>query len=125
MSIEQSFTPTVGLGSETTAQVLRPLGDKILVRAVKPDVADGRESRIVIPETVVNEKTWATYQVVRLGTKREKGPKCAKCGHKTERPFDVKEGDYVAIKPFAGIELKMQGVEHRIVTSDELMGVYV
>lgn len=104
---------------------LRPIGDKILVRAVKPDVADGRELRIHIPETVVNEKTWATYQVLRLGTKREKGPKCGKCGHKTERPFDVAVGDIVALKPFAGIEMKMNGVEHRIVTSDELMGVYV
>lgn len=106
-----------------TLQTLRPLGDRILIKLVKPDFVNGRDYKIIIPETLA-EKTWSTYQVVRLGTKREKGPKCSQCGHKTEKPFDVKEGDVVSIKPYAGIEFKSDGEEYRIVASDEMTGVY-
>ena len=97
---------------------LKPIGDRLLVKAVKPDTG-----KIVIPEAAI-AKDWSVYQVVRLGTKREKGPKCAQCGHKTEKPFDVKPGDVVSLKPYAGVEFKVDREEYRIVTSDELMGVY-
>ena len=91
---------------------VRPLADRLLVRRIeeKETVKGG----IIIPDTA-KEKPMESL-VVALGTGKmdDKGKKV---------PFEVKKGDRVLVAKYGGTEIKLDGKEYRILTSDDVLAV--
>lgn len=85
----------------------KPIGDRILVKAAKTET----ESKIVIPETVAEKPRF--FEVVRVGTKR-----------KHDEPFDVQPGDIVLVALFGGTDIRVDGQDFRIITSDDILAKY-
>lgn len=91
---------------------VRPVGDRILVEAVEEKEA--KKGGIIIPETA-KEKPMESL-VVALGTGKtdDKGNKV---------PFEVKKGDRVLVAKYGGTEIKLDGKDYRILTSDDVLAV--
>ena len=93
---------------------VRPVGDRILVEAIEEKENKGRKGTIIIPDTA-KEKPMESL-VVALGTGKtdEKGKKV---------PFEVKKGDRVLVAKYGGTEIKLDGKEYKILSSDEILAV--
>ena len=91
---------------------VRPVGDRILVEAVEEK--ETRKGGIIIPDTA-KEKPMESL-VIALGTGKtdDKGQKI---------PFEVKKGDRVLAAKYGGTEIKLDGKEYRILTSDDVLAV--
>jgi chaperonin GroES len=94
-------------------QMVRPIGDRILVEAIEEKENKGKNG-IIIPD-VAKEKPMESL-VVALGTGKtdDKGKKV---------PFEVKKGDRVLVAKYGGTEIKLNGKEYRILSSDEVLAV--
>ena len=97
-----------------TLKVIRPVGDRILVEAVEEKESKGKKGTIIIPDTA-KEKPMESL-VIALGTGKtdDKGQKI---------PFEVKKGDRVLVAKYGGTEIKLDGKEYRILTSDDVLAV--
>jgi chaperonin GroES len=93
---------------------VRPVGDRILVEAVAERENKGKKGGIIIPDTA-KEKPMESM-VVALGT-----GKTGDDGKKV--PFDVKKGDRVLVNKYGGTEIKLDGKEYKILTSDDILAV--
>src|SRR5438034_8988012 len=93
---------------------VRPVGDRILVEAVEEKDIKGKKGGIIIPDTA-REKPMESV-VVALGTGKvdDNGKKV---------PFEVRKGDRVLVNKFGGTEIKLDGKEYKIVTSDDILAV--
>ena len=91
---------------------VRPVGDRILVEAVEEK--ETRKGGIIIPDTA-KEKPMESL-VIALGTGKtdDKGQKI---------PFEVKKGDRVLVAKYGGTEIKLDGKDYRILTSDDVLAV--
>jgi chaperonin GroES len=91
---------------------VRPVGDRILVEAV--EAKEIRKGGIIIPDTA-KEKPMESL-VIALGTGKtdDKGQKI---------PFEVKKGERVLVARYGGTEIKLDGKEYRILTSDDVLAV--
>jgi chaperonin GroES len=91
---------------------VRPVGDRILVEAVEEKKT--KKGGIIIPDTA-KEKPMESL-VIALGTGKtdDKGQKI---------PFEVKKGDRVLVAKYGGTEIKLDGKEYRILTSDDVLTV--
>jgi chaperonin GroES len=96
------------------ASNVRPVGDRILVEAVAEKENKGKKGGIIIPDTA-KEKPMESM-VVALGT-----GKTGDDGKKV--PFDVKKGDRVLVNKYGGTEIKLDGKEYKILTSDDILAV--
>ena len=89
---------------------VKPLGDRVLVEAVEEkEVTKGG---IIISDTA-KEKPMESV-VVALGTGKtdENGKKV---------PFEVKKGDHVLVSKYGGTEIKLDGKEYKILSSDDIL----
>jgi chaperonin GroES len=86
---------------------VKPLGDRILVEPVEEK--EVKKGGIIIPDT-------AKEIVVALGTGKtdDNGKKV---------PFEVKKGDRVLVSKYGGTEIKLDGKEYRILSSDDVLAV--
>ena len=84
----------------------------ILVEAVKEK--ETKKGGIIIPDTA-KEKPMESL-VIALGTGKtdDKGNKI---------PFEVKKGDRVLVAKYGGTEIKLDGKDYRILTSDDVLAV--
>ena len=91
---------------------IKPLGDRILVEAVEEK--EVKKGGIIIPDTA-KEKPMESL-VIALGTGKtdDKGQKI---------PFEVKKGDRVLVAKYGGTEIKLDGKDYRILTSDDVLAV--
>ena len=96
------------------AQNIRPVGDRILVEAIEEKESKCKKGGIIIPDTA-KEKPMESL-VIALGTGKtdDKGKKV---------PFEVKKGDRVLVAKYGGTEIKLDGKEYRILTSDDVLAV--
>jgi len=93
---------------------VRPVGDRILVEAIAEKENKAKKGAIIIPDTA-KEKPMESM-VVALGT-----GKTGDDGKKV--PFDVKKGDRVLVNKYGGTEIKLDGKEYKILTSDDILAV--
>ena len=93
---------------------VRPVGDRILVEAVEEKENKGKKGGIIIPDTA-KEKPMESV-VVALGTGKtdDNGKKV---------PFEVKKGERVLVSKYGGMEIKLEGKEHKILSSDDILAV--
>jgi len=93
-------------------QNIKPLGDRILVEAVEEK--EVKKGGIIIPDTAKEKPMEA--RVVALGTGKTDDD-----GKKV--PFETKKGDRVLVAKYGGTEIKLEGKEYRILSSDDVLAV--
>ena len=93
-------------------QNIRPIGDRILVEAVEEK--ELKKGGILIPDTA-KEKPMES-RVVALGTGKtdDNGKKV---------PFEMKKGDRLLVAKYGGTEIKLDGKEYKILSSDDVLAV--
>ena len=91
---------------------IQPLGDRILVEPAEE--AEVKKGGIIIPDAA-KEKPQES-KVVALGTGKtdDNGKKV---------PFEVKKGDTVLTSKYGGTEIKIDGVEYKILNSDDILAI--
>jgi len=93
---------------------VRPVGDRILVEPVEEKEQKGRKGGIIIPDSA-KEKPMESM-VVAVGP--------GKIGDDGKKIFlEVKKGDRVLVSKYGGTEIKLNGKEYRIFSSDEVLAI--
>ena len=91
---------------------LQPLEDRIIV---KPGEAEETTvSGLVIPDTAKEKPQIGEVIAVGPGALTEEGDRL---------PMDVKVGDRVLYSKFAGTEVKLDGVDHLVLSSRDLLAI--
>ncbi len=91
---------------------IRPLADRVVIKRLEQE--EKTKGGIIIPDTA-KEKP---IEGVVVATGNGKVLKNGKV-----RPLAVKEGDRVLIGKYAGTEVKLDGVEHVVLSEDEILAV--
>jgi chaperonin GroES len=82
----------------------KPLGARVIVKEVEPEQTT--ESGIVLPDTAKEKPQSA--EVVAVGAHED---------------VKVSVGDVVVVRKYSGTEVKLDGEEHRIVDTEDVLGV--
>ena len=91
---------------------IRPLHDRILVKRVTE--SDKTAGGLYIPDSAKEKPVEAEVIAVGSGKILEDGTIVA---------LDVKPGDRVLFGKYAGNEIKLDGVDHLILSEDEVLGI--
>jgi len=91
---------------------VKPLGDRVLVEAIEEK--ELKKGGIVIPDTA-KEKPMES-RVVALGTGKTDDD-----GKKV--PFELKKGDRVLVTKYGGTEIKLDGKDYKILSSEDVLAV--
>jgi chaperonin GroES len=91
---------------------IRPLADRVVVKRLEQE--EKTKGGIIIPDTAKEKPIEG--QVVAVGN-----GKVLKNGK--VRPVEVKPGDKILFGKYGGTEVKLDGVEHVILTEDEVLAV--
>lgn len=89
---------------------LKPLGDRILIKPFKED--EVTKSGIILPDTVEKEKK-AEGEVVGIGA-----------GDKVKK-LNLQLGDRVLYGKYGGDEVKINDEDYKIVSHDDILGVFI
>ena len=91
---------------------IKPLGDRILVEAIEEK--EVKKGGIIIPDSA-KEKPQESI-VVALGTGKtdDNGKKV---------PFEVKKGDRILCSKYGGTEIKIDGKEYKLLSSDDILAI--
>lgn len=91
---------------------VKPLGDRVLVEPVEEK--EVKKGGIIIPDSAKEKPTEAVVVALGTGKTDDSGKKV---------PFEVKKGDRVLITKYGGTEIKIEGKEYKILSSDDIMAV--
>ncbi|MDD5259406.1 MAG: co-chaperone GroES [bacterium] len=91
---------------------LRPLGDRVLVKA--SEAKEVKKGGIIIPDTAKEKPQEGEVIAVGPGKTDDNGKKIA---------MDVKVGDKILFGKYSGTEIKINDVEYLIMTQDDIMGI--
>jgi len=92
---------------------VKPIGDRILVEPVEEKKS--RRGGIIIPR----------YRQGKAAGKASSSPLAPVKPMMTERKFrfEVKKGDRVLVSKYGGTEIKIDGKEYKILSSDDILAV--
>ena len=91
---------------------IKPLGDRILVEAVEEK--ETKKGGIIIPDTAKEKPQEGVIVALGTGKTNDDGKKIA---------FEVKKGDRVLVSKYGGTEIKLDGKEYKIFSSDDLLAI--
>ena len=91
---------------------LRPLGDHVIVKPMEEE--DVKMGGIIIPETAKEKPSKGEVIAVGPGKIMEDGRK---------KPMDLKAGDRIIYQKYGGNEIKINDVEHLIMTEEDVLAV--
>jgi chaperonin GroES len=91
---------------------IRPLADRIVVKRL--DAETKSKGGIIIPDTAKEKPVEAMVVAVGNGKMLKNGKL---------RPLAVKEGDKILLGKYSGTEVKLDGVDHVILSEDEVLAV--
>src|SRR4026207_1312157 len=91
---------------------LKPLGDRVLVEPAEEK--ETKKGGIIIPHTAKEKPTEGIVRALGTGKTDDNGKKI---------PFEVKVGDRVLVSKYGGTEIKLDGKEYKILSSDDILGV--
>jgi chaperonin GroES len=91
---------------------IRPLKDRVLV--VRIEEKEKTTGGIIIPDTAKEKPQKGEVIAIGPGKWDEKGKRI---------PLEVKKGDRVLFGKYAGNEIKVDGVEHLIMSEDDILGI--
>ena len=91
---------------------VKPLGDRILVEAVEEK--ETKKGGIIIPDTAKEKPTESIVIALGTGKTNDDGKKI---------PFEIKKGDRILCSKYGGTEIKLDGKEYKILSSDDVLAV--
>ena len=91
---------------------LKPLGDRVLVEPVEEK--EVKKGGIIIPDTAKEKPTEGLIIALGTGKTDDNGKKV---------PFEVKKGDRVLVSKYGGTEIKLDGKEYKILSSDDILAI--
>ncbi|MBI5554433.1 MAG: co-chaperone GroES [Elusimicrobia bacterium] len=91
---------------------LRPLGDRVLVKAL--EAKEMKKGGIIIPDTAKEKPQEGEVIAVGPGKADDNGKRIA---------MDVKVGDKILFGKYSGTEVKINDVEYLIMHQDDIMGI--
>ncbi|HEY9173125.1 MAG TPA: co-chaperone GroES [Verrucomicrobiae bacterium] len=91
---------------------IKPLGDRILVEPVEEK--ETKKGGIIIPDTAKEKPQEGIVRVLGTGKTDDDGKKV---------PFEVKVGDRVLVSKYGGTEIKLEGKEYKLLSSDDLLAI--
>jgi len=91
---------------------IKPIGDRVLVKHIeeKEQIRGG----IIIPDSAKEKPSEGVVKALGTGKTGDDGKKVA---------FEVKVGDRVLVSKYGGTEVKIDGKEYKIFSSDDLIAV--
>ena len=92
--------------------MLKPLGDRIVIKVVED--TEQTSGGIFIPDSAKEKPQKGEVVAVGQGKMNEKGER---------EPMDVKVGDTVLYAKNAGTDIKMDGVEYKILSVKDALAV--
>lgn len=92
--------------------MLKPLGDKIVVRIIED--TEQTSGGIFIPDSAKEKPQKGEIVAIGLGKLNDKGER---------EPLDVKVGETVLYAKYAGTDVKMDGVEYKILSIKDALAV--
>ncbi|MDR3113572.1 MAG: co-chaperone GroES [Endomicrobium sp.] len=92
--------------------MIRPLGDKILVKPQEPK--EVKKGGIIIPDTAKEKPQEGEVIAVGKGKTADDGKLIA---------LDVKKGDKVLFGKYSGTEVKIDDEQYLIMTQDDILGI--
>ena len=91
---------------------IKPIGDRILVEAVEEK--EVKKGGIIIPDTAKEKPQESYVRALGTGKTNDDGKKL---------PFEVKVGDRVLTSKYGGTDIKLDGKEYKIVSTDDILAV--
>ena len=91
---------------------IRPIGDRIVIKVIE-DTAQ-TEGGIFIPDSAKEKPQKGEVVAVGEGKTNDKGEK---------EPMEVKVGDVVLYAKYAGTDVKMDGVEYKILSIKDALAI--
>ncbi len=92
--------------------MIKPLGDRIVVRIIEDN--EQTSGGIFIPDSAKEKPQKGEVVAVGLGKINDKGER---------EPMDVKVGDTILYAKYSGTDIKMDGVEYKILSVKDALGV--
>jgi chaperonin GroES len=91
---------------------LKPLGDRVLVEPVEEK--EIKKGGIIIPDSAKEKPTEGVVRALGTGKSDDEGKKL---------PFEVKVGDRVLVSKYGGTEVKLDGKEYKLLSSDDILAI--
>lgn len=91
---------------------VKPIGDRLLVEPAEEK--EVKKGGIIIPETAKEKPQEGIIKALGTGKTDDNGKKV---------PFEVKVGDRVLVSKYGGTEIKIDGKEYKILSSDDILAV--
>jgi chaperonin GroES len=91
---------------------VKPLGDRLLVEPLEDK--EVKKGGIIIPDTAKEKPTEGLVVALGTGKTDDNGKKI---------PFEVKKGDRVLVSKYGGTEIKLDGKEYKIMSSDDILAI--
>ena len=92
--------------------MLKPLGERIVVRVIED--TEQTSGGIFIPDSAKEKPQKGEVVAVGEGKSNDKGEK---------EPMEVKVGDIILYAKYAGTDVKMDGVEYKILSIKDALAV--
>ena len=92
--------------------MLKPLGDRIVVKVIED--TEQTSGGIFIPESAKEKPQKGEVVAIGLGKMNDKGER---------EPLDVKVGETVLYAKYAGTDVKMDGVEYKILSIKDALAI--
>ncbi len=92
--------------------MLKPLGDRIVVKVIED--TEQTSGGIFIPDSAKEKPQKGEVIAIGLGKINDKGDR---------EPIDVKVGETVLYAKYAGTDIKMDGVEYKILSVKDALAV--
>ena len=92
--------------------MIKPLGDRILIKIIED--TEQTTGGIFIPDSAKEKPQRGEVVAIGEGKMNEKGER---------EPMDVKVGDTILYAKYAGTDIKMDGVEYKILSVKDALGI--
>lgn len=92
--------------------MLKPLGDRIVIKVIED--TEQTSGGIFIPESAKEKPQKGEVVAVGAGKINDKGER---------EPMDVKTGDTILYAKYAGTDIKMDGVEYKILSVKDALAI--
>jgi chaperonin GroES len=91
---------------------VKPIGDRILVEPAEEK--ETKKGGIIIPDTAKEKPQESVVVALGTGKTDDNGKKIA---------FEVKKGDRVLVSKYGGTEIKIDGKEYKILSSEDILAI--
>ena len=92
--------------------MIKPLGDRIVIKVIEDN--EQTTGGIFIPDSAKEKPQKGEIVAVGLGKMTDKGER---------EPMDVKVGDIVLYAKYSGTDIKIDGVEYKILSVKDALGI--